>query len=115
MSFQKVKSDNYCVGGRHRSSTVLIYGDTTSGGSKLLNGFCSICKKKKSMTVSDNTMQAKGLSSFFKNLGRMSAKAVKKLALNALKSPGRFLEIVANVTTAEASGNPKTYYQHCQK
>ena len=30
------------------------------------------------MTVSDNTIQAEGLSSFFKSLGMISAKAVKK-------------------------------------
>ena len=27
MSFQKFKSDSFCVGGQHRSSTVKIYGD----------------------------------------------------------------------------------------
>ena len=59
------------------------------------------------MTVSDNTIQAEGLDSFFKKFGRISAKASKKLATNALKLPGRALEIGANVTTAAASGNPK--------
>ena len=29
------------------------------------------------MTVSDNTIKAEGLGSFFKNLGKISAKAVK--------------------------------------
>ena len=37
MSFQKFKSDSYCVGGRHRSATVKIYGDITSKGSKVNN------------------------------------------------------------------------------
>ena len=32
------------------------------------------------MTVSDNTIQAEGLGSFFKNLGRISAKGGEKLA-----------------------------------
>ena len=45
MSFQKIKIVSYCVGGRHRSSTVKIYGDITSKGSKVLIGYCSICKK----------------------------------------------------------------------
>ena len=70
MSFQKFKSDSYCVGGRHRSSTVKINGDITSKGSKVLIGFCSKCQRKKTMTVSDNTIQAEGLGDFFKNLGR---------------------------------------------
>ena len=59
------------------------------------------------MTVSDNTSKADGLCSFFKNLGKTSAKAGKKLATNALKNPARFLETVANVATAAASRNPK--------
>ena len=29
MSFQKFKSDSYCVGGRHRSATINIVGDIT--------------------------------------------------------------------------------------
>ena len=107
MSFQKFKSNSYCVGGRHKSSTVKIHGDITSEVSKVLIGFCSICNRKKSMTVSDNTIKAEGLSSFFKNLGKISAKAGKKLATNVLKNPGRALEIGANVATAAASRNPK--------
>ena len=59
------------------------------------------------MIVSDDTIQAEGLGRFFKNLGRMSAKAGKKLATNVLKTPGRFLEIGANVAAAAASRNPK--------
>ena len=30
MTFNKLKNDSYCVGGRHRSATVKIYGDITS-------------------------------------------------------------------------------------
>ena len=59
------------------------------------------------MIVSDNTIQAEGLGDFFENLGKVSSKAVKKLARNALKNPSRFLEIGANVATAAASRNPK--------
>ena len=65
MSFQKFKTDSYCVGGRHRSATIKIYGDRTSKASKVLIGYCSICNRKKSMTVSDNTIKAEGLGSFF--------------------------------------------------
>ena len=66
MKFQKFKSDSYCVGGRHRSATVKIHGDKTSRGSKVLTGYCSKCNRKKSMTVSDNKIQAEGLGSFSK-------------------------------------------------
>ena len=107
MSFQKFKSDSYCVGGRHKSATVKIYGDITSKGSKVLIGFCSICNRKKSMTVSDNTIKAEGLSSFFKKLGKISAKAGKKLAKNVISNPGRALDLTAKIATADATKSPK--------
>ena len=107
MSFQKFKNVSYCVGGRHRSTTKNFYGDITSKSSKVLFGYCSICNRKKIMTVGEKTIQAEGLGSFFKNLGRTSAKAKEKLATNVLKNPGRALEIGANVATAAASRNPK--------
>ena len=70
MSFQKFKSVSYCVGGRHRSATTNFYGDITSKGSKVLIGFCSSCIRKKSRTVSDNTIQAESLGDCFRNLGK---------------------------------------------
>ena len=59
------------------------------------------------MTVSDNTIKAEGLGDFFKNLGKVSSKAAKKLATNAFRNPSRFPEIGANVATAAVSKNPK--------
>ena len=112
MSFQKFKSDSYCVGGRHRSATKNIVGDITinkkSGKEvKLLVGKCVICDRKKTMIVSDNVIQAEGLGSFFKNLGKISAKAGKKLAKNVLSNPGRALDLTAKIATAAASKNSK--------
>ena len=46
MSFQKFKTDSYCVGGRHPSATIKIYGDITSEKSKVLIGYCSVCNRK---------------------------------------------------------------------
>ena len=66
MSFQKLKSDSFCVGGRNRSAASKNYDDITSKDSKLLIDFCSICNGKKSMTVSDSTIKADGLSNFSK-------------------------------------------------
>ena len=37
------------------------------------------------MTVSDKTIKAEGLSSFFKNLGKVSSKAGKKLGKKHVK------------------------------
>ena len=70
MEFQIFKSNSFCVGGRHRSVTTKIYGDITSKSSKVLNGHCSFCSRKTSVTVSDNTKQAEGLGDFFKNVGK---------------------------------------------
>ena len=107
MSFNKFKSDSYCVGGRHKSATVKIYGDITSKGSKVLIGYCSICNRKKSMTVSDNTFKAEGLGDFFKNLGKKGLNVSKKMAKNVLSNPGRALDLTAKIATAAASKNSK--------
>ena len=59
------------------------------------------------MVVSDKVVRAEGLSSFFKNLGKLSARAGKKLPTSVLTNPARALEIGANVATTAASRNPK--------
>ena len=89
MNSQKFKSDSYCVGGKHRSGTKNITGEITVNKKtgkqlKLLVGKCVICDRKKSMIVSDNTIQAEGLGSFFSHLGKISAKTGRKLATNVL-------------------------------
>ena len=65
-SFQNFKNDSYCVGVRHRFARKNNNGDTTSNYSKILVGYCSLFNRKKSLTVSDNTIQAEGLGSLFK-------------------------------------------------
>ena len=110
MNSQKFRSVSYCVGGKHRSGTKNITGEITFNKKtgkeiKLFFGKCVKCDRKKSMIVSDNTIQAEGLGDFFKKLGKFSGKAAKKTATNALKNPSRFLEIGANV--AAASRTPK--------
>ena len=52
MSFQKFKTNSYCVGGRHQSATKKIVGDITINKKtgkevKLLVGKCVICDRKK--------------------------------------------------------------------
>ena len=59
------------------------------------------------MTVSDNTMKAEGLGSFFKNLGKVSAKAGKKLAKNIISNPGGALDLTTKIATAAATKSPK--------
>ena len=112
MSSKKFETDSYCVGGRHRSGTKDITGEITVNkktgkDTKLLVGKCMVCNRKKSMIVSDNTIKGEGLGRFFKNLGKISSKAGKKLATNVLKNPGRALEIGANIATAAATKSPK--------
>ena len=62
-----------------------------------------ICDRKKSMIVSDNTIQAEGLGDFFKNLGKISAKAGKKLAKNVKTNPGRALDLTAKIAIPKSS------------
>ena len=112
MNSQKFATDSYCVGGRHRSGTKDITGEITVNkktgkDTKLLFGKCVICNRKKSMIVSDNTIKAEGLGSFFKNLGKIFAKAGKKLAKNVLSNPGRALDLTAQIATAAATKSPE--------
>ena len=82
MTFNKFERNSYCDGGRHISATKNIYGSITSKGNKVLIGYCSFCNRKKSMTVSDNTIKAEGLGDFFKNLGNKGLNVSKKMAKN---------------------------------
>ena len=102
-----MKSDSYCVGGRRRSSTTNIYDDTTSKGSKVLIGFCSVCNRKKHMIVSDNTIQSEGFGVFFKNLVKGGLNVSKKMAKSALKTPSQFLGPTTDVATSTASRSPE--------
>ena len=56
-----------------------IFGVMTSKSSKILIGRCSIFNRKKSRTVSDNTIQAEGLGDFFKNLSKRQTNESKKM------------------------------------
>ena len=80
MSCHNFKSDSYYVGERYRSATENKYGDITSKGNKVLIGYCSICNRKKSITVSDNTKEAERLGDFFKSLGENVLNVSKNMA-----------------------------------
>ena len=108
MSYNKFKSNSYCVGGKHYSATTNIRGDITVNKKtglpvKLLRGTCTTCKRNKSLIVSDQTINGEGLGDFFKHLG----KAAKNVGKKILNNPGRALEIAANIGTAAASKNPR--------
>ena len=112
MTFNKFKSDSYCVGGRHRSATKNIVGDITINKKtgkevKLLVGKCVICDRKKTMIVSDNVVHAEGLGDFFKNLGKKGLNVSKKMVKNVLSNPGPALDLTAKIATAAAFRNSK--------
>ena len=112
MTFNKFKTDSYCVGGRHRSATKNIVGDITINKKtvkevKLLVGKCVICDRRKTMIVSDNVIQGGGLGDFFKNLGKKGLNVSKKMAKNVLSNPGRALDLTTKIATATTSRNPK--------
>ena len=112
MSFQKFKTNSYCVGQKPYSSTKHIAGEITINKKtgrkiKFLVGQCSVCNRKKSLIVSDNTVQAEGLGDFFENLGKKGLNASKKMEKNVLSNPGRALDLTAKIATAAASRNSK--------
>ena len=93
MSFRKFKTYSFCVGQKHYSGTKNIVGEIifhkkTGRKIKFLVGQCSICKRKKSMIVSDNTIQAEGLGDFFKPLCKKGFKHIEK---NGKKSNWKIL------------------------
>ena len=66
-----------------------------------------VVEKKARLLVIKKNISSLRLGSFFKNLGRIYAKAGKKLATNVLKNPGRALEITSNIATAAATKSTK--------
>ena len=112
MNFQKLETNSFCVGQKHYSPTKNIVGKMTFNKKivkekKLLVGKCSLCSRKESVILSDNTMVAESPGDFFKNLGKERLDESKKMAKRVVENPSRFLDISANVATAAASWNPK--------
>ena len=99
----KFKTNSYCVGGRHYSGSNNIRGFVTAKGTKMLKGNCVKCKRNKSMTVSDATIEAEGLKDFFKRVGRATVNFGKKVANN----PVRALEIASEIGSSAASRNSR--------
>ena len=99
----KFKTNSYCVGGRHYSCTNNIRGAITSKGTKMLRGSCTKCRRNKSMTVSDATIEAEGLKDFFKSVG----KATVNFGKNVANNPVRALEIASKKGSVAASRNPR--------
>ena len=112
MNSQKLKTNSFCVGGKHRSATKNITGEITVNKKtgkqiKLIVGKCVIGDRRKAMTVSDNTIQAEGLGDFFKSLGKKGFNVSKKMAKYVLSNPGRALDLTAKIATAAAFRNSK--------
>ena len=83
---EKFKTNSYCVGGRHYSGTNIIRGFITSKGTKTLKGNCVKCKRNKSRTVIDATIEAERLKDFFKSVGRATVNFGKKVANNQVRA-----------------------------
>ena len=121
MNSQKFKTDSYCVGGKHRSGTKNITGEITINKktgreNNLLVGKCVICNRKKSMIVSDDTIQAEGLGDFFKNLGKKGLNVSKEMAKNVLKkTPVELSKLVQTLVLHLLLETRKQLWHHCQK
>ena len=112
MSFNKYKSNSYCVGGRYKSGAKNIVGEITflKKTGKEINFLvekCVVCDNRKSMIVSDNVIQAEGVGDFFENLGKKGLNVSKKTAKNVLNNPRRALDLTAKIATAAVSRNSK--------
>ena len=77
----KFKTNSYCVGGRHYSGTINIRGFVSTKGTQMLKGNCVKCKRNKSVTVSDATIEAEGLKDFFKVLVGLQLTSERKLLI----------------------------------
>ena len=64
------------------------------------------------MTVSDKTIQAERLGSFFESLGRLSAKAGKKLATSVKKSQGELWKLFQTLQQQPQPKTQKQLYHH---
>ena len=84
---KNIKTNIYCLGGHLCSCTINREGNVIKTGRNLLTGKIFKCNGKKLMFVNEITKQEGGLNNFSKNLGKSSAKVVKKLATIVLKNP----------------------------
>ena len=79
--FNKFKTNSYCIRGSHYSGTVNIRGAITSKGTKMLKDNCVLCRRNKSMTVSDATIEAEGLKISLKVLVKLRLILERKLLI----------------------------------
>ena len=92
-NFNKFKTNSYCVGGRYYSGANNIRGVASAKRTKMLKGFCAMCRRNKSMTVSGATIEAEGLKDFFKSVGRATVNFGKKVANNPVRALERASKI----------------------
>ena len=74
-----------CCGG-HYSGTKNIRGFVSAKVAKMLKGNCVKCRRYKSMTVSDATIESEGLKDFFKSVGKATVNFGKKVANNPVRA-----------------------------
>ena len=80
-NFSKFKTNSYCVGGRRYSGTNIIRGVISAEGTKMLKGSCAMCRRNKSMTLSDATIEAEGLKISLKVLAEQQLILERKLLI----------------------------------
>ena len=76
-------------------------------GNNVLISYFSVCNRRNSMTVNDNTIQAEGLRDFFRNLGKKGLHVSKKTEENVIQNQGGALDITAKIATAAVSKTSK--------
>ena len=79
-NLNKFKSNSYCVDDGHYIGTNKFQGVVTSKITKMLKGFSAMCRRNRSMTLSDATIEAEGLKDFFKSIYKATLNFLKKVA-----------------------------------
>ena len=83
---QKFKHNSYCHSSRHYSGTNNMRGLITAKRTKTLKTNFTKCKRNKSMTLSDATMEAEGLNDIFKSVVKITVYFGKKVANNPVRA-----------------------------
>ena len=88
MSHGKRKSNCYCVGGLHFSSTVYTDADTTKTGRRPIVGKVLSVIEENSMAMNVKTTKIEDLRHLVDKIGQIMAKARKILASVVVRKPG---------------------------
>ena len=102
MGYRKSRTDFLFLGVRHHSRTISIESDIGKMGQKILIGKVVQCNRKKSISLSDNTIHGEGFRKICKTIGKAPLQQVKN-GYKCKKNPTGASENRAKIESATAS------------